>query len=124
MLPVVKIIFCLNRRPELSFEEFSNHWRDTHAPLVRKTAAEFGVVEYHQLRPSSETMSGALAEFRGAPGLYDGVAEVTFESLEAMTAALKDPSLRGAARHIIGDEAKFIDFSRSPIGLYEDERFV
>jgi acyl-CoA dehydrogenase len=35
---MVKLIFCLHRRPELSREQFQAYWRDRHAPLV----ASFG----------------------------------------------------------------------------------
>lgn len=45
---MVKLVYILRRRAELSFEQFSSRWRTGHAALVREVAADMGLVRYVQ----------------------------------------------------------------------------
>ena len=36
---MIKLTFCLRRLPHLSREQFQTYWREQHAPLVAKHAA-------------------------------------------------------------------------------------
>ncbi len=45
---MIKITFCLRRKPGLSFQEFSDYWRNNHAPLVRSHQRALGMVRYVQ----------------------------------------------------------------------------
>jgi EthD domain len=59
-------------------------------------------------------MNGVLQqEFGGAPEPYDGVAELWFETLDAL--ASKNPAVPQASADVLADAAKFIDMERSPI---------
>src|SRR6266540_6891869 len=40
---MIKVIFCLRRLSRLTREEFQEHWRNVHAPLVRKHARTLGI---------------------------------------------------------------------------------
>lgn len=64
----------LVRQPELSHEAFVDYWRDEHTPIA--TDIE-GVVRYQQVLPTDPD----AAEF-------DGLAELYFETLEELHAAL------------------------------------
>jgi 2-methylcitrate dehydratase PrpD len=35
---MVKLIYCISKKPELSVEQFQRYWRETHAPLVAERA--------------------------------------------------------------------------------------
>src|SRR5919112_4185036 len=53
---VVKLVFCLRRRGDLSREEFQRYWRETHAPLVRERSPVLGIrryVQVHTLPPGT-----------------------------------------------------------------------
>ena len=94
---MVKLIFCLRRLPHLSREEFQNYWLETHGPLVRERAAAIGARRYVQLHTRYDEMNAGLQASRGGPEPYDGVAELWFESVDAIGAGLSTNVGRRAA---------------------------
>jgi len=120
---MIKLVFCLRRRPELSREEFQRYWYETHAPLVRKHAEALGIRKYIQVHSTSHPMNQAIQASRGAPDEYDGVAELWFDSLEAM-AANRSPEAAAAGAALLEDEAKFIDLARSPLWFAEERAVI
>ena len=61
MAVVIKLVFCLRRRSELSREEFQRYWRETHAPLVRDHGAVLRIRRYLQVHTLPAGTSAALA---------------------------------------------------------------
>jgi uncharacterized protein (TIGR02118 family) len=120
---MIKLVFCLKRRPELSREEFQRYWHETHAPLVRKNAAALGVRRYVQLHTVDHPMNAAIRGSRQAPEEYDGVAELWFESLDAM-AANRSAEATEAGRALLEDERKFIDLANSPLWFAEERPVI
>jgi uncharacterized protein (TIGR02118 family) len=114
---VVKLIFCLRRLPHLSREEFQKYWLEVHGPYVRERAAAVGMVRYVQLHTGYDAVNEMLRKSRGGPEAYDGVAELWFESVEAMGAGFADEAGRRAAAELLADEKRFIDLERSPLWL-------
>ena len=45
---MLKLIYCLRRKPDLSVEEFQRYWREVHVPLVAERAELLGVKRYIQ----------------------------------------------------------------------------
>ena len=90
---MIKLVYCLCRRPGMSREDFQAYWFDRHAPLVKAHAESLGIARYVQVHTQTGALSDGIRASRGAPEAYDGVAELWFEE----------------------DEAKFIDFSKSPV---------
>jgi hypothetical protein len=37
---MIKLVFCVRKRSDLSTEEFYRHWLNDHGPLVRSTVYE------------------------------------------------------------------------------------
>ncbi len=112
---MIKLTFCLRRLPHLSREEFQRYWREQHAPLVAARARTLGIVRYEQTHAGFDAMSDAIRVSRNAPEPYDGIAEIWFESEEAMQAAGRNPGVSDAARELLEDERKFIDLENSPL---------
>jgi uncharacterized protein (TIGR02118 family) len=117
---MIKLVFCLNRRPEIPDEEFHRYWRDEHAPLVAKHAGALGIRRYVQAHGLNHDLSRALAANRGSPEGFDGVAEAWFDSIDALSDAASSEPGRTAGRELFADERRFIDHSRSPIFLTEE----
>ena len=109
---MVKLFFCLRRKPGMSREEFQRYWREHHAPLVARHAETLGILRYVQAHSLDDELSAAVRA--GGPDPYDGVAELWFE--------LPEPSeaVDAAGRALYEDEATFIDHSRSPLFLAEE----
>lgn len=83
----------LTRNPSVSAEDFDRHWRDRHGPL----AAQFpGLRSYFQHRVVNKDHFG-IDHARG-PWDLDGFSELHFDDLNAMMAAVSDPSFSAALK--------------------------
>ena len=112
---MIKISFCLRRLPQLTHEEFQQHWHEVHAPLVRKYQQVLRITRYIQFHSHLGALSERLRGFRNSSEAFDGIAEIWYESREALETLGKDPEARKASRELLEDEKRFVDLSRSPI---------
>jgi uncharacterized protein (TIGR02118 family) len=117
---VIKIVFCLRRRPDLSREEFQTYWATQHAPLVQSHAAALGIRRYVQVHSIDDAISLAVAGSRHSPEPFDGVAELWLDSLDALFTAGSSDAGRAAGAALLEDERRFIDLARSPLFLSEE----
>ena len=120
---MIKIVFCLKRRPEMTREEFQAYWYDKHAPLVRSHAEVLGIRRYVQVHTLTDPLNAAIQASRGAPAEDDGVAELWFDSLEWM-AANPSPEAATAGAALLEDERKFIDLANSPVWFAEEKPVI
>lgn len=121
---MITLTFCLRRLPGLSAAEFRAYWREKHAPLVEEVAGDLGLRRYEQLHTVETPLNAVLASSRGGPEAYDGVALLSYDSLEAVADAATTPAGRAAGRRLLADERAFIDLARSPIFLAEGLRVL
>jgi len=83
--------------------------------MVKARAEAIGMRRYVQSHTVETPMNAALAGARGGLDGYDGVMEGWWDSEAEALAALSTPDGQAAARDLLDDEGKFIDFDRSPI---------
>lgn len=122
---MLKLMYCVRRLPGMSREEFQRHWRETHGPLVRERAQALGIRRYVQVHTLDSPLNEAMRASRGSdPDIFDGVAELWWDSAEAFGAGASTPEGRQAARELYEDEKRFIDFSRSTAFVAEEHPFV
>jgi uncharacterized protein (TIGR02118 family) len=115
---VIRVTFLLRRKPDMPADEFYRYWREVHGPLVASHAQRIGALRYVQVHTLDDPANAAMAEARGGmEPPYDGVAEVWFESREALVAALSSATGRDSAAALVADEARFIDLANSPLWL-------
>lgn len=69
---MTKVIVLLQKRADLSREDFARHWREVHGPIAQRLPGLRRYVQNHLIG------DGAAA---------DGVAELWFDSADAMQAA-------------------------------------
>lgn len=112
---MVKISFCLRRHPGMTHEEFLRYWEKIHAPLVRQHQVALRIVRYVQLHTELGPLTSRLQAFRDSPEPYDGIAEIWYESREALLGLGDDPAARSASRLLRDDEKHFVDLANSPI---------
>jgi len=118
---MIKITYALRRRPELSSEEFHRYWRTEHAALVRQHASAIGLRRYVQSHTSATPVDTPLRAARSPePEPYDGVAELYFDSVEALVASLSSEEVQAIGAALVEDERRFIDLDRSPIWISEE----
>lgn len=121
---MIKLVFALRRRPELSQAEFQAYWREHHAPLVKKHAAKLGVRRYVQSHTMAESLNASFRDTRQGPEPYDGVAELWWDSLEELERYIQSPEARQAGMELLADERNFIDLASSPLWLVEEHTIV
>ena len=120
---MIKITFCLRRLPSLTQAQFLDYWHRNHAPLVQSHAAALRIRRYIQLVPIETELSAPMQKARGAPPAYDGVAELWFDSLEALAENGRRPEVQAAGALLLEDERRFIDLPKSPL-WWGQERVV
>jgi uncharacterized protein (TIGR02118 family) len=121
---VIKLLFCLRRRADVSPEAFHRYWRDTHGPLVARHAATLRIRRYLQSHTIDSPTARALAVSRGGGEPFDGVAELWWDSEADLAEASATPAGQAAGAELLEDEARFIDHMRSLIWLAEEHRVV
>lgn len=122
---MVKLVFCLRRRADLPVEEFHRYWRQEHGPLVARHAAALGIRRYVQLHTLDHPLNAALAASREVTGEpYDGLAELWWDSVDALAAGASTDVGRRAGLQLLEDERRFIDHSRSRIFIGEEQVIV
>ena len=118
---MIKLVFNLRRREDMTREEFQRYWREQHAPLVRRHADALRIRRYVQVHARDTDLDEAIAGPRGSePRVYDGVAELWWDSLEELVAAFSSDAGQAAGRELLEDEQRFIDLPRSPLWLGEE----
>ena len=101
----IALVVCIRKRAGLSTQDFSRHWREKHAPLIRN-CPEFS---RHLLRYTQHHLAdrvSPIAQMFGVSGDYDGVAVLEFQSMETMLQAFGEPAYREQIRR---DEPNFVD---------------
>jgi len=118
---LIKLVFMIRRREGMTREEFQRYWRTDHARLVERHAEVLRIRRYVQTHARDTDADEALAAPRGSePGRYDGVAELWWESLDELLAAMVSEEGQSAANALLEDERRFIDLPSSPIWLGEE----
>jgi uncharacterized protein (TIGR02118 family) len=121
---MIKMTYCLRRQPHLTREQFQDYWLNSHGKLVQQHAQALNVRRYVQVHTADLPLNGAMRKSRGSPEAFDGVAELWFDSVEALLAPNGTPEGKAAARALREDEERFIDQANSPVWLSEEHTLV
>ena len=118
---MIKLVFTIRRREGMTREEFQRYWREQHAPLVQRHADTLRIRRYIQVHSRDTDLDEALSASRESePRVYDGVAELWWESFEDLAAGASSEEGQAAAAALLEDERRFIDLPRSAIWLGEE----
>lgn len=116
---MIRLVFALRRKPEMSREAFQDYWLHQHGPLVASFATDLNIHRYVQTHTLDTPGNQAAQAARGnMEPEYDGVAELWWESekdLEDQLAGSAAAQAAGAA--LLADEQKFIDLPNSPLWM-------
>jgi uncharacterized protein (TIGR02118 family) len=95
---MVKLVYCITRRPDLTSEEFVRYWREVHGPIGARIPGLRRLVQSQALRIPGDAR---------APD-FDGMAELWFDDVASLLAARRSPEWQASS----ADEANFIDQKR------------
>ena len=100
---MIKLCVLCPRRPDLTLEQFEDHWKNVHGPLFSsQPEVRQYVKKYIQVHSTGQQLSG---DFPSASH-YDRIAEIWFESMEDIPKVFSSENFNTI---IADDEAKFID---------------
>ena len=112
---MIKLVYCLRRRADISLEEFYRYWLNTHGPKVKSKAEALRAVRYIQSHTCAPELNQIFVASRGLAQAYDGITEVWWDSVEEVKAAMATAVGAEAMATLMEDESKFIDFSQSRV---------
>lgn len=121
---MIKLSFGVRRRGDIDPDEFHRYWRDEHGPLVRSFRETLRIRRYVQLHRIETPFNDALRAGRDALEPFDGVAELWWDDLDALTAGASSPEGIAASRALLEDEERFIDLPRSSLWLGEEVEII
>jgi uncharacterized protein (TIGR02118 family) len=121
---MIKLTFAVRKLPHMSLEEFQRYWLENHGPLVKERAEALAIKRYVQVHRLDTPANDAMRASRDTADPYDGVAELWWDSLEAVAAATSSPEGRQASKELLDDERKFIDLRRSALWVGEEHEVV
>jgi uncharacterized protein (TIGR02118 family) len=121
---VIKLVFAINRRSDVDEAEFHRYWLEDHGPLVRSFQEALQIRRYVQSHRIDTPVNDALRASRNTAGPYDGMAELWWDSIDALAAVLGTPEGQAASTALLEDEAKFIDFASASIWMSEEHEII
>lgn len=92
---MIKLVYCIAKKPGLSDEEFFRYWQEIHGPIGARIPHLRGLTQSHRLTIPGDSR----------PPDFDGIAELWFDDIDALLAARKSPEWKTST----DDEANFID---------------
>jgi uncharacterized protein (TIGR02118 family) len=95
---MVKLVYCISRRSDLTPEAFDCYWRDVHGRLGARIPG---------LRRLVQSRAVLVAGDAREPD-FDGVAELWFDDEASLRAARQSPEWQASS----ADEVNFIDHKR------------
>jgi uncharacterized protein (TIGR02118 family) len=117
---MIKLVYCIRRREDVTPEEFHRYWLEEHGPLVRSVADAIGAARYVQSHTVQPELNELLRASRGSEEPYDGITEVWWDSLADLQAGMETTAGQDAQRRLMEDESTFIDFARSRVFITEE----
>jgi len=95
---MIKLVYCITKKAELTDEEFFHYWQNIHGPIGARIPHLRKLVQSHRITvPGDERRPD-----------YDGMAELWFEDEAALLAARQSPEWKASSE----DELNFIDHAK------------
>jgi uncharacterized protein (TIGR02118 family) len=120
---MIKFVMCIKRHPDMTRGEFKEYWINKHGPFFMSNADVMGAKKYVQSHTLGTPLNEGLRTSRGMLPEYDGVAEVWFESEEALMEGMSSSEGQKLGAALLEDEGNFIDHSTSTAFIVEEHEF-
>ena len=117
---MIKLVYCIRKRADITSEEFYRYWLYDHAPLASKFADAIKARKYVQSHTVAPEINQTFRESRGLAEAYDGITEVWWDDLDLLKDGMESAEGQVAGQALQEDEAKFIDFAHSNVFITEE----
>ena len=95
---MIKLVYCISKKPGMSDEEFFHYWRNVHGPIGARIPGLRRLVQSRRVNVPGDKR----------PPDFDGMAELWFDDIEALLAARESPEWKLSTE----DESNFVDHNR------------
>ena len=95
---MIKLVYCITKKPGLSDGDFFRYWRSKHAQIGARIPGLRRFVQSHRINVPGDKHSPH----------FDGMAELWFDNIDALLAARQSPKWKESTE----DEANFIDHTK------------
>lgn len=113
---MIRLVFAMRRKPDLTRAEFQDYLLSKHAPLVAGFASDLNIHRYVQSHTMEDPANQAAQQARGdMEPEYDGVAELWWTSENDLEDIMASTAAQDAGAALLEDEASFIDLPQSPL---------
>lgn len=95
---MIKLVYCISKKSDLTDDEFFHYWKHVHGPIGARIPGLRRLVQSHRVTiPGDEHVAD-----------FDGMAELWFDDADALLAARRSSEWRASSE----DEAHFVDHAR------------
>jgi uncharacterized protein (TIGR02118 family) len=106
---MVKVFALIPRRPDITHDQFHEHWSTTHADHAKRITTLQRYVQSHRIDPGVDGLEDSI---------YEGIAEVWFVDFATAAGMGEDPNYTNYAQ---ADEPNFIDLDRLTFVMAEED---
>ena len=117
---MIKLVYCIRKRADISEAEFHRYWLEEHGPRVRGHAKALGADRYVQSHTFGSELNEGLRASRGMSPPHDGITELWWSDTEAFQKALASEDGIAAGKDLLEDERHFIDIGASTLFMTEE----
>lgn len=117
---MIKFVYVVRRRPDVTPEAFRKYWLEHHGPLVRQHARALKAKRYVQSHTLDSALNQLAQQARGTRPPYDGLTELWWDSMEDVIAASQSPEGQQANVTLAQDEARFCDLPNCSVFFTEE----
>jgi len=107
---VIKLVYCITKKPSLTDAEFFHYWKHVHGPIGARIPGLRKLVQSHTMMETSVVRRPD----------FHGMAELWFDDLDALLVARKTPEFQASSN----DEEHFIDPTRVAFFITEEHEIV
>jgi uncharacterized protein (TIGR02118 family) len=103
---MIKLVYCITRKPGLTDKEFFHYWEHVHGPIGRRIPHLRKLVQSHRVIVAGDPIQPD----------FDGMAELWFDDANALLAARSSPEWKTS----VEDEALFVDHTKTAYFVSEE----
>jgi hypothetical protein len=117
---MIKLMFCVKRKPELSIPEFRRHWQE-HQDCTRELARALNAVRITHSVTLAIEENVRFVLTRGTAEPFDGVLEVWWKDSSDFTAGMADKRLQEMIQTMRTHQREFADLPSSMMFFVSEE---
>jgi len=119
---MVRMVFCVMRREEVSLQHFRNFFNGEHQEMICQIAKDLGAVKFSQCLTLMVERNFMVMVQRGTEMPYDGVIELWWNNAAEFDKIMESASAKEKTERFFQRASQFIDLSKSRIFFTEQPR--